>query len=251
MYSHGLAAVDAADATDSVSLQALARVSRSWAGVVVDPAQAMTDLETAIEMAASVGDDETELMAVGYRCFNLAMSFRFDEALEIATPALTANLHRKSYPLRVVSQSLICGLVVDDPQRAYDIDERTRTHNSFDTMWGTRVIRAAVQASLGNWRTAADAIGQVEEFTTRAGVNALPDLLLVPAVMAHRHGDADRAARYLGAIRSSEVPTQSLMVSMSYRSLRNHVRPDAPNSDSPSTSEVWRDAVEWMAEVAG
>lgn len=246
MHERGIAAVEAADATDDRSLRGLARVMRSWAGVVIDVEQALADLDDAIALASEAADVDTELIAVGYKVFHLAMGLRFDEAVRVGHDALDrVPPDASSYPRRVAATGLICCLVVDDPEAAIRLDDEVRTEMSA-TFWGTNIVRAAAHAALGDADTVAASVRLLEERLDRSGISPLPDLLLVPAALAHARGDTDRAGRYLGAVRAADRPTQSLMVSTAYRVLRNHVDVIAPDAD---TGAVWAEARSWLATV--
>lgn len=247
MYQHGLDAVTAAAETSDATLQSLALVMRSWAGVVIDVDAALVDLDEAVRLAESVGDLDTAMMATGYKALNLAMALRFEEATAIADAAIARDMGRASYPRRVVVTGLISCLLVDDPRRALELDTRVREGVGLSSFWGTAIIRAACQAQLREVDTVNDSLRQLEDRLDRAGISPLPDILLVPASLANALGDEDRAALYLGAVRAASEPTQSLMVSTAYRVLRSHVPPLPPDQIDGSTAEIWADAKAWMA----
>lgn len=247
MFDQGLAAVEAADRTDDDSLRALARIMRSWAGVVVDIDGALTDLDEAIDLADAAGDDQTSLMATGYKVFHLAVALRFDEAVAIAEAAITRDLGRTSYPRRVVSTGLISLLLVDDPRRVLEIDSAVRGGAGLATFWGTSIVRASAHATLGELVVVTDMLHDLETRLGRAGISPLPDVLLVPAAVALHLGDDARASRYLGAVRAADRPTQSLMVSTAYRVLRRYIAPSA-GIDEP-TEAVWHEARDWIASL--
>ena len=63
----------------------------------------------------------------------------------------------------------------------------------------------------------------------------------------HRWPHDERASLYLGAVRASPDPTQSLMVSTAYRVLRSHVTALPADRIDGSTADIWADAKAWMA----
>ncbi|MFK8025257.1 MAG: winged helix-turn-helix domain-containing protein [Ilumatobacter sp.] len=251
MYQHGLDAVVAADESDLPELSALARVMRSWAGVVVEAEQALRDVDDAIAFARSIEDHDTALIATGYKVFHLAMSLRFDEAVEIGRAALDHTVpDTSSYPRRVASTGLMCCLVVDDPAASLRLDDEVRTGMGSAGFWGTAIVRSTALAELGDARSVDDAVAHLQTRLDRSGVSALPDLLIVPAALAHRLGELDRAAHYLRAVRAADEPTQSLMVSTAYRVLRTHVEPGVASTDDGPTADIWREARRWISEIA-
>ncbi len=247
MYQHGLQAVAQADKTDDEALQAFARVMRSWAGVVIDVDAAIEDLDTAIDLARRAGDAGTEMMAAGYKIYHLAMALRFDEAVELGFSVFDPSFSGAHYPFRVVSLGLICCLVVEDPGKALEIDSQGRTEFPMRTMWGSEIMRASIHAGLDRPGETLEAVESIEAHLEHSGISPLPDILLVPAVLANARGDAGRASRYLGALRGADKPTQSLMVSTAYRALRCHVEPDTDGV--AATEAIWDEAVNWMQEL--
>lgn len=253
MYHHGERAVDAADCTDDATLMALARIMRSWAGVILDVESALVDLDDAIRLAESVDDHETAVMAAGYQIHNLAMALRFDEAIALCEQRADDRFDRDisargdSYPHRVMSTAMICCLYLDDPRLALELDERVRAGATSASFWGMAIMRMCCLARLGEVGQVSSMVHDLESRLDRAGITPLPDILLVPAVLALTRDDHDRASRYLGALRASATPTQSLLVSTAYRVLRNHVAPASAESIAASTAEVWNEARAWLA----
>ena len=246
MFQHGVDAVVAAEPAQDPALLALSLVMRTWAGVVLDVEGALRDLDDAVRLAESVGDLDTAMMATGYKALSLAMALRFDEAVEIAEAALVRDVGRSSYPRRVVATALISCLMVEDPQRAIDLDERVRAGAGLASFWGTTIVRAACQAQLGQLVQLEETLATLEARLDRAGISPLPDILVVPAALALAQDDLPRASRYLGAVRASETPTQSLMVSTAYRALRTHVDPVPSEQIESSTAEIWAEARAWL-----
>ncbi|MEM9747214.1 MAG: winged helix-turn-helix domain-containing protein [Actinomycetota bacterium] len=249
LVSHGERAVSAADTAGSPSIRALARVLRSWSGVIVDPHQAFADLDEALVLATSVDDVETIAIARGYQVFNLAMSRRFDEAVELAERAFAECRARPTYPTRTVAQGLICCLVVDDPARALAIDADMRSRSMTSSPWGMDVTRQIVLASAGDLAGAQTDLVSLLRRLDRVGVDPFPDELLVPAAAALHLGETDRAARYLGAVRHAGRQTQSLMVSVSYRVLRDHVPPAEAADVGSDPRAVADEARAWLESV--
>jgi predicted ATPase/DNA-binding winged helix-turn-helix (wHTH) protein len=246
MYQHGVDAVAAVESIDDPTLEALALVMRSWAGVVLDVDAALLDLDEAVRLAESVDDLDTAMMATGYKVLNLAMALRFEEAVEIGEAALARDLGRGSYPRRVVATGLISCLLIDDPRRALDLDERLREGAGTALFWGTAIVRAACYARLGALEEMLERVIGLEERLDRAGISPLPDILIVPATLALTRGDAERAGRYLGAIRAADAPTQSLMVSTAYRVLRSHIDTPPVEQIPGSTAAIWAEARAWL-----
>lgn len=251
MFQHGVDAVIAAERADDPALHALSLVMRTWAGVVLDVEGAMRDLDDAVRLAESVGDFDTAMMATGYKSLSLAMALRFDEAVAIADTALARDVGRSSYPRRVVATALISCLMVEDPQRAIELDERVRAGAGLASFWGTTIVRAACQAQLGQMAQLGETVHTLETRLDRAGISPLPDILLVPAALALAREEHARASRYLGAVRASKTPTQSLMVSTAYRALRTHIEPVDADRIQDSTAEIWAEARAWMATHTG
>lgn len=251
MYQHGLDAVASADRTDDASLRALARVMRSWAGVVVDLDGALRDLDDAVQLARDAGDAETELIATGYKVLHLAMALEFDEAIELGLSAYDPAADGMNYPVRVATQGLICCLLTRDPAQALAIDDQVRTRMKIGAMWGMDLIRACLHANLGRAGVARDLADSVGTRLRHSGLSALPDILIIPASLAHAQGDTERASRYLGAIRHADKPTQSLMVSTAYRVLRSDIVPCDADALGGTTEEVWAEAQDWLCSLDG
>ena len=246
MFQHGQDAVAAADQSDDAALQALARVTRTWAGVVVDIDGALRDIDEAIDLARAARAEQIEMMATGFKVFHLAMAARFDEATALARGAYGDGFSHPTYPARVVTQGLICCLVIEDPERALEVDASARTGIIRHGMWGMDVVRACVLAASGSAARAGGEVLSIAGRLQREGLNPLPDLLLVPAVLAFARGETGRASRYLGAIRHADGPTQNLMVSTTYRVVRSHVDPAPATEVGGRTEEIWAEARDWI-----
>ena len=214
---------------------------------MIDVDAALADLDEAVRLAESVDDLDTAMMATGYKVLSLAMALRFDEAIEVAGIAMARDLGRASYPRRVVATGLISCLLVDDPGRALALDSRVREGAGLASFWGTAIVRAACHAGLHDIDKVLASVDDLESRLDRAGISPLPDILLVPAALALAVGDDERASLYLGAVRASPDPTQSLMVSTAYRVLRSHITARPAEGIEGSTAEVWAAAKAWMA----
>lgn len=249
MFEHGQLAVENADTTDDPSLRAQARILRTWSGVVVDPAQAFTDLDEAIELARGAEDERTEILAVGYKAANLAMARQFETAVELARDAVGRSDGLIDYPTQVAAQVLTTCQILDDPAAALALDDEVRRHASVSSPWGMDVTRQCLNASLGRTGVAHGALVDLAGRLRREGVDPFPDVLLPPAVAALVRGDDERSARYLGAIRHADRPTQSLMVSTAYRLLTSRARPADADSLGAAPRAIAEDALEWLGSL--
>ena len=117
-------------------------------------------------------------------------------------------------------------------------------------MWANDLVRAAVYAANEDAARASELADGIVERLARAGYDPMPDLLIPPAILAHRRGDNDRAARWLDAIRHAGRPTQSFQVTILYRCLRRDVADHTATSETDDPlEEVGRQALAWLREA--
>jgi hypothetical protein len=119
------------------------------------------------------------------------------------------------------------------------------------TLWGNEVLAAAVYASCGEAVRATEATVAISDLLAQAERDSLPDLLVPAAVLAHRLGEDELAARWVSAVRDADRPTQSFQVTCLYRRLRETVGL-APRSplDGSTLEEIGSEALAWMLETA-
>jgi predicted ATPase/DNA-binding winged helix-turn-helix (wHTH) protein len=248
---HGRDALRAARDSGDPELIAVALVLASWTTVFTDPAHAVAMVE---EAAGLAGTAATRNFADSYRAFHLAMARRYDEAVSQAERVIERSGPAEGYghDTFVAVVALVACCCVSEPERVRGfvpfLLTRLAPENS---MWAIEVVAAAVHAAAGERAEATALVLAIRARLDRAGRSSLPDLLVPPAVLAHRLGDRDRADRWLRAIRAAGLPTQSFQVTCVYRRLREAVEP-GPDGTAPreTLAEIGDEAIEWMRAVA-
>lgn len=95
------------------------------------------------------------------------------------------------------------------------------------------------------------ALHAVENELRRSGVDdGLPDLLIVPAMLAYVLDERERARRWITAIRLAAKPTQSLPITAIYRQLRTRLGLSTDRDGMEETAAVYLEARAWLAQVA-
>jgi predicted ATPase/DNA-binding winged helix-turn-helix (wHTH) protein len=250
--AHSQAAIAAADVTGDPALRSLALVHGSWATVLVDPEQALRDVEEGHRLADRAGHEPARDLADSYRAFYLDWLHRYDEAIAQAeavagSPPLTAAAGQASF----VSVTMLAACdVATRPQRARAWLEALLTLPTPEQpMWGNLVVGAAILASNGETRECIDLAERVRGELDAAGQDWLPDLLVPAIALAHHQGDGERARRWVRAVRDAGRPTQSFPVTCAYRRLR-HVTGIATDPVLAGTTleAIGEEALAWMSD---
>lgn len=70
------------------------------------------------------------------------------------------------------------------------------------------------------------------------------------AAAAYAVGEHDRCRHLLAAVRNAPKPTQTFMITIQYRELRNAVGLEAENpTNSQTIEEIFEDACTWFREM--
>jgi hypothetical protein len=251
---HGRSAVAAAQASGDPMLRAVALVLSSWSTVLADPAQALTMVEEARQLAIAAGDQRARDHASSYRVFHLAMQRRYDEAVAQATDVIarSPSLDEGGQASFVAIVALSACTAVSDPSIARSwIDELLSRPSPTNTMWGNEVLVAALHASEGDAVEASALAMKVRRRLQQAGRDCYPDLLIPAAILAHRLGEDDRAARWVRAVRDAGVPTQSFQTTCLYRRIREVVgMAEASSPRSLTLEAIGDEALAWMDAAA-
>ncbi|MEU5877005.1 winged helix-turn-helix domain-containing protein [Spirillospora sp. NPDC047279] len=252
--AHGAAAARAARSSGDPSLLAVALVHHSWSVVFTDPGRAVRMTEEAAALAARAEDILVQNLSNSYRAFHLAWMRRFDEAIEQAE-AVIGDTPRQGGPRQevfVAITGLVACQVVHRPALCAPwLDMLLSVPSRDEPMWANQVLGAAVLASCGDRAGAAALADAVHIRLSRAGQDSLPDLLVPAAVLAHRVGDDERAARWVRAIRDSPRSTQSFQVTCAYRRIREVVGVSAEDPLATGTlEEIGAEARAWMRSAA-
>jgi predicted ATPase/DNA-binding winged helix-turn-helix (wHTH) protein len=250
--AHGRSAVEAAAEAGDPALEAVALVLQSWSTVLVDPTAALHMVERASALAGAVGAATAMDHADSYRAFHLAMLRRYDQALDQAD----AVIARHDGPIRHSTAAAMVAAsacrVVDDPDGAARwLDELLSLPSPAEPMWANEILASAIHASRGQVALAARLADRVRARAERAGRSCFPDLLVAPAVLAHRLGDDERAARWVMAIRHAGRPTQSFQITIAYRRLREALGGIGTGAPEASVETIGDEALHWMSTMAG
>ncbi|KAB2347766.1 ATP-binding protein [Actinomadura rudentiformis] len=252
--AHGAAAVRAARSCGDPSLLAVALVHHSWSVVFTDPGRAVEMTEEAGALAAQAEDVPAQNLAASYRAFHLAWMRRFDEAIEQAGAVIGDTPYRGGprQEVFVAITGLVACQVVHRPALCAPwFDLLLSLPSRDEPMWANQVLGAAVLASCGDRAGAAALTDAVHTRLSQAGQDSLPDLLVPAAVLAHRVGDDERAARWVRAVRDSPRSTQSFQVTCAYRRIREVVGVSAePPLATRTLEEIGAEARAWMRSAA-
>jgi predicted ATPase/DNA-binding winged helix-turn-helix (wHTH) protein len=252
---HGQRALSVARESADPVLIAVALVLRSWSTVFTSGQRAVELVEEASQLAMRVGDVAVRDLADSYRSFHLAMMRRYDEAVEQAEAVVARAGPNPGYEYDVAITLLASCWAVEQPARALGLVDQLLGLGRLpedSAMWANQVLAASVYASCGDRARAVALAEKVRTRLARAERDSLPDLLVPAAVLAHRLGDDERAARWVRAVRDAGRPTQSFQVTCLYRRLRETVGlADSSALDTATLEEIGDEAIEWMRSTVG
>jgi predicted ATPase/DNA-binding winged helix-turn-helix (wHTH) protein len=254
---HGRQAFEHAERTDDPALQAIAAVLYAWSVVFRDRAEALALTERALALADNAGETDTSRFANGYRAFMLSLLRRYDEACQAARSIIdpVAGVPH-DYPGQVNLAALAGTSYLSDGDEMLQWAARLAASPSVDhPMWSNQLIAASVYGSVGDIEQCRDLCLTILRRLEQAGQSPFPDLLIPIATLAHRLDESGRGRRWLDAVRSASVPTQSLSATLLYRRLREEFdRLDGDDgsgaaTDSPETISVddaAAQALDWL-----
>ena len=243
---HGVAAVDDGRRGGNPSTLGIALVLRSWSEVGV-PEQALATVVESASVADAAGDQRTFDLAEGYRAWHLALSRRYDEAIEVARAVLARAPERPGYETFCTAAALVTCRTPRDPEEALQLYESFLDLPVMSSMM-TELSLATLHAASGAVAPTCEIVLAVDQRLRRAGRHSLPDVLVPTAMLAHALGQPERAGRYVAAIHRSHRPTQSMQMTSLYQQLRGMV--DRVADDQRSTEEVGRDALAWLEDLS-
>lgn len=245
---HGADAVREARLSGDPTLVGIALVLESWSAIRTD--RALDLVGEAAVVAADAGDDRTVDLAEGYRAWHLAVMGRVPEAIATAR-AVRDRKGVVGYETFCASAALASCLALHDPTAAFEIYEPIVDLPGAASMMANEVLLATIHAAAGDVDATASVVTSVHRRVERAGQHALPDLLVPIAALAKASGDVDRARSYVGAVRRSARPTQSLQATCLYQQLRAQldvVDPDDVGSDA-SSDAIGAAALGWLSSL--
>jgi predicted ATPase/class 3 adenylate cyclase len=241
-------AVETARAAGLPEVLVMAQIVASWRTGTSNPQKGIELLETARQTALSAGLDRLADAALTNSCSYLSLLNRDDEAAQVAREVLE-RAPQHDYPAMHACASLAVAVILNDPteaQAALELSRTMWTKTGIPTRWFDALMDAIVAASLVDPAKTLDALDDAQALARRTGVDTgLPDLLLAPAVLAHRLGDHDRCRSLLQAVKADDRPTTGYPMTILYRRLRSEV--GQHTAERPPTAAVaLAGAVEWL-----
>ena len=246
LAAHGVAAVDEGRRGGDPSTLGIALVLRSWSELGV-PERALATVVEAASVANAAGDVRTSDLAEGYRAWHLALSRRYDEAVEVARAVLARVPERPGYETFCTAVALVTCRTPHDPQEALRLYETFLDLPVMSSMM-IELLLATLHAASGAVSPTCEIVLAVDQRSRRAGTHSLPDVLVPAATLALALGERERAGRYVAAIRRSGRPTQSMQMTSLYQQLRGMV--DRSADDERSSEDVGREALAWLDHLS-
>jgi predicted ATPase len=248
------AAVRMSQHAGPAEVEVMALIVSSWRRGARDPAEGLRLLDEAVDAGLSHGFDRLTDAARSNRCTFLCLLDRNDEAVALARDVL-ARAPRFDYAAAHATSMLMTALLLDDPDEADALRHQQADRagaTGLPGSWRNAMDRALVAASLHDSATALELLDDARVRARLTGSETgLPDLLLVPAVLAHRQGDTDRCAALLDAIASDDRPTFGFPQLIVYRRLRAAIPAASMRGPERAAGAALDDALGWMADLAG
>ncbi|NNE10673.1 MAG: hypothetical protein HKN41_00325, partial [Ilumatobacter sp.] len=236
---------------------AAALIVASWMRVFSDFPRAVAMLAEATSIADRADAAAIADAARAYTAGHTALVGRFDDAVAILDD-LRDRLEGRplDYAWSLHHLFRLALNIVADPRQARELADDLMKRSAIVAWdggmgWGLPFCVGLTVAACGDVEGTRRCIAEAEAHARRTSDDdGLPDLLLGPAALAWRLGDAERARRWLTTVRRSPKPTANFQLTIMYRLLRNEVGLlDSNPLDEVEVHDVYVEAVEWLGSL--
>ncbi len=251
---HNEAYLELARREGDPELLANALLMQSLTTGFVDPELAVAQLDEMVALGREA--DNASLVESGtcYRAWQHVMGREYDQGRKLAE-ALVARFDAAPSAIDNSAYNgigiIITCTVVEEPAVAARWAARLDGFPAVLNFWGIQNLLACVEASTADFTAAARRCLDIKARLNLAARDEFPDVLVTATLLAHRHGDAARARRWLAAIRWSRVPIQMYHTIAVYRMLYEALGfGDYDKDSSPGLDDVRTDVVAWLTALA-
>jgi len=246
---HTQSLVELARDLDDPELLANGLLMQSLTTGFIDPDKAHAQLHEMVELAQRADNRSLEQSGNCYRAWQYVMGREYTRGRELAQQLVDEFMSAPNEidnPAYNAIGIIITCTVVNEPETAARWAGRMKEFPAVLSFWGIANLLACVDASAGDFASAAKRCIDIKVRLNRAARDEFPDVLVTATLLAMRKGEAQRAQRWLSAIRNSRVPIQMYHTIAIYRHLYEQLGFGDDDSKAPSLDDIRDEVAMWL-----
>ena len=254
LNKHTQSFVSLARTLDDAELLANALLMQSLTTGFIDADQAHAQLTEMIELGERAENSSLVQSGNCYRAWQYVMGREYQRGRELAQQLVdqfTTAPNAIDNPAYNAIGIIVTCTVVDEPDTAARWATRIKDFPAVISFWGIQNLLACVDASASDFAASARRCLDIKVRLNRATRDEFPDVLVTAILLALRHGERDRAQRWLAAIRYSRVPIQMYHTIAIYRQLYEQQGFGSYTADNtPSLDGIRDDVTAWLTDLS-